>query len=219
MTGNDHFQKILKQYISTYRLLSVKYQDFQNIYNNYVKQNLPNPDDIIKKANWDVWLFQPGFPVETIDFTNKWLIEAQGYVDKLFNNTLTEDFVQVFNNWHTNVKLAFFNYIVENMDKVTVDHYKFLQILKLNGYNNAEVAFVWYDLGLKLNQTDVIEYVVTFLGEVGRMKFIRPLYISLYNVDKQKALDTLESNKDFYNSIAYRLIQKDLHIGSNFYLE
>jgi len=51
---------------------------------------------------------------------------------------------------------------------------------------------------------------VEFLGEQGRMKFVRPLYRDLFKANKSLALETFKKNRDNYHSIAQKMIAKDL---------
>ena len=51
--------------------------------------------------------------------------------------------------------------------------------------------------------------LVAFLGKFGRLKYLRPLYRSLYVRDKETALTTFEKWKSTYHPIAVRLIELD----------
>ena len=48
------------------------------------------------------------------------------------------------------------------------------------------------------------------LGNVGRMKFVWPLYKWLSEADRKLAVKTFEKNRDFYHPICRGLIEKDL---------
>ena len=50
------------------------------------------------------------------------------------------------------------------------------------------------------------------LGQVGRMKYVRPLFRELNKVDRQLALDTFEKNREFYHPICRGMVAKDLGI-------
>lgn len=68
---------------------------------------------------------------------------------------------------------------------------------------------------MKAQDTTSYQGVADLLGEVGRMKFVRPLYRSLNKVARDLALETFEKYKDFYHPICRQLVEKDLGVASN----
>ena len=64
--------------------------------------------------------------------------------------------------------------------------------------------------GPKNLDDDVKQALITFLGKFGRMKYLRPLYIAFYKIDKETARATFEKYKSSYHPIAVRLIELDL---------
>jgi leukotriene-A4 hydrolase len=102
----------------------------------------------------------------------------------------------VFKNWNTNVKLVFLNSISDRIKEVTDNIYVILRdILKLHGNYNSEVKNLWYQLSLNLKKEDVIEFVEEFLSQIGRMKYIRPIYKAYGLLNKKLAINCFEKNK------------------------
>jgi len=117
--------------------------------------------------------------------------EVNTNIDYLFNNSKVPDnFVTTFKAWHTNLKLFFLNRISDNFDKFTDTIYKELQqSLNITSKDyNMEVECLWYQLGLDSKHTDILPLVDDFLGRIGRMKFIRPMYISYAKLDRDRAI-------------------------------
>jgi leukotriene-A4 hydrolase len=56
----------------------------------------------------------------------------------------------------------------------------------------------------------VYQPTAELLGQVGRMKFVRPLYRELVKVDRTLAVETFERNRGFYHPICRGLVEKDL---------
>ena len=52
-----------------------------------------------------------------------------------------------------------------------------------------------------------------FLGTVGRMKFVRPLYEKLADCDRKLAKETFEKYKMFYHPICRSMVMKDLNLN------
>lgn len=75
---------------------------------------------------------------------------------------------------------------------------------------NVELSSRYFGVGLRAKDQSVYQPTAELLGQVGRMKFVRPLYRQLSEVDKDLALETFEINKDFYHPICRALVEKDL---------
>ena len=58
--------------------------------------------------------------------------------------------------------------------------------------------------------------VTAFLTEVGRMKFVRPLYRNLFNAQNGKdlAVQLFKANKHIYHNICATMVSKDLSVSS-----
>lgn len=75
---------------------------------------------------------------------------------------------------------------------------------------NADLLFCYFMIGLKAKDREIVSAVATFLGNVGRMKFVRPLYRELGKLDKEIAVRCLEENGGFYHPICRSMVEKDL---------
>jgi hypothetical protein len=103
---------------------------------------------------------------------------------------------EIFDNWHTNVKLVFLNYINEKTERVHESVYESLRdTLKIHSGYNAEVSYVWYQIALKTNHDDVVDHVKEFLLRNGRMKYVKTLYFAWYHFQKNEALEFFDKNK------------------------
>ncbi|KAL0483691.1 leucine aminopeptidase [Acrasis kona] len=67
-------------------------------------------------------------------------------------------------------------------------------------------------IGLKSSYEPIYDQVVSFVGEQGRMKFVRPLYVALNKAEggRQIALDCFKKQKSGYHQIAQKMIERDL---------
>jgi leukotriene-A4 hydrolase len=75
---------------------------------------------------------------------------------------------------------------------------------------NAEVSACYLSIGLAAKDEEVYPLTANFLGRVGRMKFVRPLYSQLATCDRKLAEETFEKNKGFYHPICRSMVEKDL---------
>lgn len=111
------------------------------------------------------------------------------------------------------------------------------EVYGLTTTNNIEVANLYCQVGLKAGDKSVLAPAADLLGRIGRMKFVRPLYVmpspqptprlylsihgkqdltnhtryrNLSRVDPKLAAETFEKNKDFYHPICRSMVEKDL---------
>lgn len=84
------------------------------------------------------------------------------------------------------------------------------EVYSLTNTRNVELSARYYGIGLIAKDESVYQLTSDLLGKVGRMKFVRPLYRRLVNVDRELAVKTFEKNKDFYHPICRAMVEKDL---------
>jgi leukotriene-A4 hydrolase len=71
---------------------------------------------------------------------------------------------------------------------------------------------VYYQIAMKAKDASAYQGVAELLGQVGRMKFVRPLFRNLNKVDRDLALKTFEENRSFYHPICRQMVEKDLGV-------
>lgn len=86
------------------------------------------------------------------------------------------------------------------------------QIYKLTESKNAEILFRYYSLGLTVKAKPVYAEVAAFLGTVGRMKYVRPLFKKMNEVDQPLAKKTFEKVANGLHPICRNQVEKDLKL-------
>ena len=76
---------------------------------------------------------------------------------------------------------------------------------------NVEVSSRFFRVGLGARDKAVYQPTAELLGQVGRMKFVRPLYRGLNKVDRELALKTFKDNAGFYHPICRAMVKTDLY--------
>lgn len=71
LIGKENFQVIFRDYIIRFTNKSVSYQDYINIFNENIKRiyGEKESENIIKKVDWEKWLFTPGDVTEKIELS------------------------------------------------------------------------------------------------------------------------------------------------------
>ena len=80
----------------------------------------------------------------------------------------------------------------------------------ISSSKNVELKTAYYLIALNAGDRSELSGVVGLLGSVGRMKYVRPLYRKLKDVDRDLAVKTFEEHKDFYPSTTKGQLAKDL---------
>ena len=209
LVGKEAFKNIMQEYIKKYAYMSVDYNAFKEVYEDYVNDNTEGDEgkNILNDIDWDTWLYSKGKPFAEFNFSSTLSEEAIQFAEKYFvKNAKYEGDYDIFKKWHTNVKVHFLNYIMNNIKKVDDKVYKNLRDnLKLNQENyNMEVKYLWYQIALKTKHDDVIPDLKKMLLSIGRMKYLKPLYSSWYEFNKNDAKSFFDKNKNLYHPIAQK---------------
>ena len=151
----------MQEYIKKYAYMSIDYNAFKEVYEDYVTDNTEGEEgkNILNDIDWDTWLYSKGKPFAEFNFSSNLSDEAIQFAEKYFvKNAKYDGDYDIFKKWHTNVKVHFLNYIMNNIKKVDDKVYKNLRDnLKLNQEDyNMEIKYLWYQIALKTKHDDVI---------------------------------------------------------------
>ncbi|RKP36275.1 peptidase family M1-domain-containing protein [Dimargaris cristalligena] len=222
--GPSVFEPYMKAYIRNFAGQSIDAEQWKSFLYYYMNEYHPAGEEeakrLLDQVDWHAWLHGPGMPPVTPQFdqtlmkdceslAQRWHEAAQAETDSL---SFGPDDIVHFTTDQKSVLLEllrdddpFPHSIIEAMDKA----YQF------SGVRNAEIRFRWQMLCLRATYTAIFPHVVTFVLEQGRMKFVRPLYRSLYTTNAegaQLARDTFSRNKKIYHPIAAAQLEKDLDL-------
>ena len=209
--GEDYFREIMSRYIGTYKYKSVDWTDFKKIYEDYVSEkfNKKNGRMILNGIDWNQWITEKGFPSHKLEFKSKYTNEVEILIQQFLTGKENEkEALLQFQNWHTNVKLAFLDKIQKNIndyDEALIRKIK--KELNLVEVYNDDIKAIWYEITLKKGINDEIENIKNFLLTHGRLKYLKPLYFGWIKLDLEQARKFFEENKFLYHPIARRLIQ------------
>lgn len=85
-------------------------------------------------------------------------------------------------------------------------------VYEFSASKNAEIISRFYTIAMKGRWEQVYQDVAKFLGNVGRMKFVRPGYRGLNEVDRDLAVKTFLEYQGFYHPICRAMVKKDLKL-------
>lgn len=203
--GREKFDAFLNTYFNKYAFKSITIDKFLNELNTYIIKE----DTVLKnEINSYAWVYQPGLPKSfspptsekfiTIDSLQKsWL--STGNIKGLKNNITS-----------TNQKLYFINTLPSS---ITLEQMNMLdEEFGFTKSSNAELQCAWFTLAVKKNYKPAYPAMENFLINVGRRKFLTPIYKALIQTPEGKVLakNIYAKARPNYHSVAYHTLDEML---------
>ncbi|AOA62009.1 Leucyl aminopeptidase (leukotriene A4 hydrolase) with epoxide hydrolase activity [Komagataella phaffii GS115] len=223
--GTSVFDPFIPYYFSKYKYKSLdSYQFLDTLYEFFSDKH-----EILDKVDWETWLYKFGLPPkpkfdtslvdECYDLAAKWVDVTKKDSKDLLKKTFSSDDISNFTGNQTNVFLdTLVSYQgVEGFLWNSKEGEQALTFMResysvYDDSKNAEVIFRWYRLQLTGRSKQYYQRLADWLGTIGRMKFVRPSYRMLNDVDPQLAKDTFLKFEPIYHPICRSMIRKDLHL-------
>ena len=159
------FETFLRSYIAKFTDQILNTDDFVHYFESYFPH--------VTKVDWHSWLYTPGMPPISIDFSTK--LEQQC-------RTLASEYHSIsseqLNALNAN-QIAYLLNILLNQSSTTITYEKIKQMDKncrMNRYSNCEICYRWYQLCIRVQYTESLEEIFRFLGSTCRMKYLKVMY-------------------------------------------
>ncbi|KAG7666102.1 uncharacterized protein J8A68_000358 [[Candida] subhashii] len=220
--GKKVFDKFIPYYFKTYRYISLDTYQFIDTLYDFFKDKTQELDSI----DWDKWLYQPGMPPVDPKFDTTIADKCYHLAGKWYGytggkqvppNTFSEDDISEFN---ANQSVIFLDTLISYGKVESFNWNQNQDLLKLmestyKEYNqtlNAEILFRWYYLQVSGERPEFKTKLGEWLGTVGRMKFVRPGYALLNQVDRELAIYYFKKFEMSYHPICRAMVKKDLNL-------
>ena len=170
-------------------------------------------DSAVTDAEIEAWVYEPGLPdtakVPQSDAFEMVQTQSDAWVA---GDISTFELEELAADWSTHEWLHFINGLP---DDLAVEQYEDLdKAFSLTGAQNAETAFAWYMLAIKMDYEAAYPDLEGFLLTVGRGKFIYRLYEALKENGKGEwAQRVYAEARPGYHPIAQRRIDDILNEG------
>ncbi|XP_005106910.1 leukotriene A-4 hydrolase isoform X2 [Aplysia californica] len=214
--GAAVFDVFLRAYIEHFKYQSISTQQWKDFLYSYFSSQADQ--DKLNSVDWDKWLFETGMPPyqpnydlslarPVLDLSARWAAQPDSNLDCFSPNDLEnvsslliKEFLSSLSSVEPQISLA----------KVQ----KLEEVYHFNSVRNSEIRFVWLRLCLKVQWREAVPYVLNFVNEQGRMKFVRPLYRDMYAwVEvRHRAIDNFLAQRAVMHSTTVKLLEKDLHL-------
>ena len=225
LVGEGKFAGFVHAYFDRFKFSTVTTGGFVEYLEHHFK------DDEVALAgimafDWETWLHEPGMP-ELPNFDRTLSGECERLADAWI--TADDDGTSAkgglpeldISNWPSKLKTCFLDSLLEKcterkrpLSLSTVAGIK--ETYAFHRCQNSEILFRFCILAVESGDVSVLPVVVRFITTQGRMKFVRPLYRSLFQsaMGKDLAVSTFIENRDFYHPIAAKMIATDLDEGT-----
>lgn len=215
LVGRAAFDRFAKLWFETYKYKSVDSFEFKQLFSQTF-------GDAAAKVDWDTWFYGEGLPPKPHfndellraceDLAARWTSPSTVHHAQWREWASKENIAQ----WQPLQVIVFLNLVLEKLPRVEQDANvgaaaaDLGAIYEIAGSQNSEVLFRWLQLAVRARVAGAAEEVAAWLGSVGRMKFVRPLYKLLSATDRELAVRTFKKNRLFYHAICRQLVEKDL---------
>ncbi len=201
--GRTKWDAFLNQYFAHFRMKSVNTEQFVDYLNtNLVKKNPPT------NLNINEWIYEIGLPkncpiIKSVNFLK---------VEKMTNATNENKNIKSIDT--TGFTTHHWLHLLRNLNSDSVSNImtELDNTFGLSKSQNAEIQCDWYVLCIKNNYQTAFPYIENYLINVGRRKFLKPLYENLSQTEEGLifAKKTFEKAKKGYHSVSINTIEKIL---------
>ncbi|KAK3326345.1 peptidase family M1-domain-containing protein [Apodospora peruviana] len=213
LVGRENFDKFIPFYFGKWATKSLDSYEFKATFLEFF--GAPGYADLKEKIagiDWEARFYNPGLPPKP-DFDTS-LVDVCYELARKWKQPGFSPSPSDISSWAGNQVLVFLNEVQGFEEPLTVEQTQAMgKAYGLAEGKNVELKEGYYQIAMRAKDASVYQGVAELLGQVGRMKFVRPLFRSLNKVDRDLALKTLERNRDFYHPICRQMVEKDLGVA------
>ena len=194
--GRGKFDSFLNTYFNEN---AFKVMDTDNFI-DYLKSKLLTTPELLASVDLEAWIDGADLP----DNCPKVESERINAVDAAITQWATGELASVDLNWDNWLYQERYRFLTNIPSEVSLEQLDELnQIYSISSTGNNEVLFAWLEQAIRKRHTDSYPRLQEFLVNVGRRKFLTPLYKAMLETDqKQMALDIYKKARPNYHSVA-----------------
>ena len=173
LVGREKFDAFLKEYFQSHAFQTMTTEEFVG----YMRTNLLEKNGIEPKVDiWEQWIYGTGLPENRPHPSSDRFAKVEEAAKAFLDGTAPAELNT--SEYSSHEWLHFVRQLPGNLDNE-----KMASLDEAFGFTetgNSEVLFAWLKLSIQTNYTPGMERLETFIGRVGRKKFIYPLFETLY---------------------------------------
>ncbi|MBI5534066.1 MAG: M1 family metallopeptidase [Deltaproteobacteria bacterium] len=191
--GRPAFDKFLLKYVATWRFKSITTEQFLE----FLEQNLPG---VAAKVHSDDWIHKPGIPAGAS-------APRSTRLDAVRNLGASVPSDETAVAWTPTEWVLYLDNLPRPTPRSVCE--KLESSFHLTGSHNHEVLVAWLAVATASGFDAALPRVERILGEVGRMKYLEPLYSALAKSSRYHSLaqSCYDKAKDSYHPIARQVVE------------
>jgi aminopeptidase N len=204
--GRESIDTFLRAYFDEFAFESIT----TNTFREYLQDNLvAKHPEALSMEEVDQWLFQPGLPEYAVAPESDAFERVDGWRERwLAGDVGTAELPA--GEWSVHEWLHFLIGLEDSLDGERMAALD--EAFDLTGSGNYEILFQWLMRSIETRYEPGIERLETFLLNVGRNKFTRPLYSALADTDwgREWAIEVYQRAKPGYHPLTRQASERAL---------
>ncbi len=196
--GRQRFEQFLRDYMHRFRFQSITTEEFLQ----FLDAQLPGAAEQVLAQQW---LYETGMPLNAPVFTSAKLEELRSLA-QAWTAGARPTAVQL-QQWSPLEVLVFLQHLPRELDHASL---AWLDAqLHLTGRGNYEIVVEWLTIAAGSDYEPVFGRIREVLTQVGRMKFLRPLFVALGKHARTQQLghELYDTAQATYHSLSRRVIE------------
>jgi leukotriene-A4 hydrolase len=197
VVGRQRFDRFMNKYFKTFAFQTTHTEKFINFLETEL---IKGDEDLSRKINARGWIHEPGIPEGAPNFSSSRFQAVEQQALRWRGGTSA----QALNTegWSSHEWLHFIRLLPAELTAKQMQELD--RAFHFTSSGNSELLAAWLVLAIRHNYQQASEALETFLTNVGRRKFLSPLYKELLNSPggRQKALQIYEKARPQYHYVA-----------------
>ncbi|QNF35105.1 M1 family metallopeptidase [Adhaeribacter swui] len=204
--GRSRFDAFLNEYFKIFKFQSNTTEYFLEFLYEFFAPEQEIISTLVKPENW---IYHPGLPETAIEVKSTRFIQVEEAAAHWHKNQNLAGINTA--GWSTQEWLYFLNLIEARLDAPAMELLD--NAFEFTQSGNAEILAVWLEAGLKARYAPVMPALEKFLQQVGRRKFVLPLYRQLAANKHygEKAQEIFKKSRANYHAVTRLSIEKLLN--------
>ena len=182
--GRERFDQFLNGYFNEHAFKTINTEQFLS----YLRDNLIKDDKALEeKLTIDAWVYGPGIPPNAPRADMERFSKVDTERERFLNGTPPSQLTT--STWTTHEWLHFMRKMPKPLSqqqmKALDDAFHFTQS------GNSEIADLWFIMAVAADYSPAYPAMEQFLSQVGRRKFLTPLYEEMVKTGKQQMASTI----------------------------
>jgi leukotriene-A4 hydrolase len=205
--GREAFDAFLKQYFNSHAFGSMTTEAFiAEVEGNLIKGD----PELTKKIDLQAWIYQPGLPATYPAPNSERFVAVDAQLAKWKAGT-SPGMLEGTDKWSPHEWLRFINGLPKD---ITTDQMTGLdKAFSFTNSKNAEIVAAWMEHVIRRKYTQGYPALETFLVQVGRRKYVKPLFKLMAETEEGKAMakDIYAKARPNYHSVTAGTVDEILN--------